>query len=116
MAYGNPSSNPGPKEDFYDDAPEQAGGEKEGGDEKKGESEDYPTAVLPKSILMGKDFKPGDEVVLRITEMHDDQITVTYAPAEEQEKPKEKGEGEMAQAPESGGEAGGGGGYSSMME
>jgi hypothetical protein len=116
MAYGNPG-NPGPKEDLYGDGPEEQPMEKKGGE---GEDEEYPTAVLPKSILMGKEFKPGDEVVLRITEMHDDQVVVTYAPAEKEEGSKEKdeaeGEGEMAPTAGGGEAGGGGGGYSSMME
>lgn len=64
------------------------------GDESKSDS---PTAVLPKSILMGKEFKPGDEVVLKIVRMHEDEIEVEYATGEE-----EKGEGEAEEAGEGG--------------
>lgn len=45
--------------------------------EKEGDS---PVAILPKSILAGKDFKPGEEVVLKIVEIHDDEVVVEYAP------------------------------------
>ena len=44
-------------------------------DDKGGEA-----AVLPKSILAGKEFNVGDEVVLKITGMHEDSISVEYAP------------------------------------
>lgn len=52
--------------------------------------EDEPTGLLPKSILAGKHFEPGDEIVLRITRIMDDQVEVAYAP----EKKSDEGEGE----------------------
>jgi hypothetical protein len=106
MAYGNPGMDGG-GESFYDGPPS-----KEKPEEDKDEGQ--KTYVLPKAVLEGKEFEPGDELVLRIVSMHGDQIEVTYAPAKEQEK--EGGQKEMAQAPMPGGEGGGGGGYSSMME
>lgn len=59
--------------------------------EKPSESEsDSPTALLPKSILMGKEFNVGDEVVLKITHIYEDEIAVEYATGE-----KSKGEEPM---------------------
>ena len=58
------------------------------------EEEGAETATLPRSILMGKDFKVGDEVVLRITHMGEDEIAVEYAP-----EPAGGGEEEEAGAP-----------------
>jgi hypothetical protein len=60
--------------------------------EKKPETtaEEGPTALLPKSILGGKTFKVGEEVVLKITGIHADQVSVAYAdekPAEGSEEP-----------------------------
>lgn len=54
--------------------------------------EDESTAILPKSILMGKEFEPGDELVLRIVRMHENEIEVTYASEEtgEEEGPEEE--------------------------
>lgn len=81
MAY----NNPGPSEDYYDDGPAA----KEGQESASQEAEEHKgdeTALLPKSILMGKEFKPGEEVVLEIVRMLDDQVEVKYA--------SEKGEGE----------------------
>jgi len=46
------------------------------------------TVTVPKSIGMGKDFKVGDEIVLKIVGMDDDNFTLAYAP----EKPGEGGE------------------------
>lgn len=53
-----------------------------GGEDEKMAGE---TALLPKSILGGKEFQPGQEVMLKIVAMHDDQVEVEYAP----EKPDE---------------------------
>ena len=57
-------------------AMDQAGTQDKAPDEQGGET----TAVLPKEILGGKEFKPGDEVVLKILAIHDDSVEVTYAP------------------------------------
>lgn len=63
-------------EDLYGDsgggnpAPEQS-------EEKT--DQDGPTAVLPKDILMGKSFKPGEEIVLQIVRLNDDSVEVKYA-------------------------------------
>lgn len=52
------------------------------------ESEDGgQTALLPKSVLGGKKFDVGDEVVLKVTHVYEDEVAVEYAT----EKPEEKG-------------------------
>lgn len=56
----------------------------EGDESEEAEHSDSEEAILPKSILAGKEFKVGDEVVLKITAMHDDRISVKYAPAKEE--------------------------------
>ncbi len=76
-----------------DDAPETppadgAAPPDEGGDEQGMQGE---TTLIPKSILAGKDFKPGDEVVLKIVKLYDDQAEVEYAP----EKGKDSGRAAM---------------------
>lgn len=114
MAYDNPGSayggSSGGNEDYFADAPAP----KEGAPDQEEEKEEYggETAILPKSILAGKDFKPGDEVVLKIRAMHDDSVEVEYAP----EKGKGEGEEEMAEAPAPGGGGGGDSEMQSMME
>lgn len=74
--------------DYYPDdvgggtsAPESAGEDRDEGAEQ--------TALLPKSILAGKDFKPGDEVVLKVVHIYDDEVEVEYAsePAAAKAKP-----------------------------
>lgn len=89
----------------------------EGDESEEMEHSDSEEAILPKSILAGKEFKVGEEVVLKITAMHDDRISVQYAPAKE----NSEGEGDdggmedadKAQMPS--GMAGGGGGASESM-
>lgn len=90
------------KEPPHDESKEQEGADAKG--------QEYP---LPKAVLEGKDFSVGDEVVLRITAIHDDQIFVTYAPAKEQESGKDKGDmgGEGAMGGKGGDQE-----YASMME
>jgi hypothetical protein len=72
-------------------------------------------AVLPKSILVGKKFNVGDEVVLKITAIHDDQISVAYSHDETKEEGESEGqESEGAAMPGkmmAGAMTGGGGEY-----
>jgi len=98
--------NSGGGEDLYSDGADA--GEKPDTDADPGaeakdeasESGDSTEAILPRSILAGKEFNVGDEVVLKITAMRDNEISVAYAPA------KSKDEGGEAKMPE--GMAGGG--------
>lgn len=69
-------------------------------------AENEPTAQLPKSVLGGKTFKPGEEVVLEIVRVDEDSVVVKYA----SEKGGEEGGGGGGY-----GGGGGGGGYG-MME
>ena len=59
-------------------------------------------ALLPKSVLMGKDFKVGEEVVLKITAIRGNEVEVEYAPAEPSEP--EHPDDEPATVPEGEGE------------
>lgn len=43
------------------------------------------TALLPKTILGGKTFNVGDEVVLKVTAIYDDEVEVAYATGDEEE-------------------------------
>lgn len=64
----------------------------EGMHETPGEDQGEKTALLDKGILGGKTFEVGDEVVLRIVGMHDQEVEVAYAPAEEGEGEEPHGE------------------------
>jgi hypothetical protein len=96
-------------EDNYSDTPDNESAEPTPDNESQ-ESNESPRGLLPKSILMGKDFKPGDEIVLKIDAIHDDEVEVSYATEK-----KEAGGGgtEEAAAPEKSSAASG---MASMME
>lgn len=86
MAYGNPG-NPGPSGDYFD------GGNMAGPAEEKPEGKEegsHETGILPKSLMAGKDFKVGEEIVLKITAIHENDFEVEYA----YDEGSEKGEGE----------------------
>lgn len=93
MAYKY-SSNPGPQnappESSDDDYETSTAGEDKTETDEMEESE--PTALLPKSILGGKEFKPGEEVVLKIVHIYEDEVEVEYATGEEGEETPEKTE------------------------
>jgi hypothetical protein len=99
--------NPGPSvgEDNYSDG----GGEPQPAEEKSEEGGE--TTLIPKSMGMGKDFKVGDEIVLKITGIHGDQYAVEYAPEKGADTNEEQTPPEQAAAPAP---AGGGGEMSSM--
>lgn len=91
MAYGNPNSDYYPSDDA---APSQAGSS-EGTEPPKGdedEKDEGVTALLPKSILAGKEFQPGEEVVLKIVHIYDDEVEVAYATGEESDEKEEGGD------------------------
>lgn len=68
--------------------------EGEDGDDqpKDGEKMEGETALLPKSILAGKDFKPGEEVVLKVVHLYDDEVEVAYATGKDEDENVNKGE------------------------
>lgn len=78
-------------DDIYPDMDEMPEAAKAGSEPEpeKSDTEEASgsTTLIPKSLLAGKDFKVGDEVVLKITHEYDEDFAVEYAP----EKPKEKG-------------------------
>jgi len=70
-----PDQTEGIDSGLYDEeAPEQK--EPKSVDEQ---NEDSAVTLIPKSLLGGKKFSPGDEVVLQIVADHGDQIEVKYA-------------------------------------
>ena len=91
--------------DYYSDAaapaataPEPESKDAEG---KEGQS-DSQTAVIPLAVLGGKEFKPGQEVVLQIVSMNEDGAVVKYAEGkgeEEEAPPKEEAPPDQAAAP-----------------
>lgn len=66
----------------------------------KGATEGGESALIPKSLLMGKDFNPGDEVVLKIVHVYEDEVEVQYATGKESEEgeSEESGMSDMGKA------------------
>jgi hypothetical protein len=88
---------------YYDDEAAPSGAQdskpKDGGDKKR--KSEGQSALLPKSILAGKEFKPGEEIVLKIEHIFDDEVEVSYSYGDEKEGKDEgesDGEGEPAMA------------------
>lgn len=93
-----------------EEAPEPMGEEEAPDTETEDASaENEPTAELPKSVLGGQEFKPGDSVTLEVVQITENSVLVKDASGEEQ-YPEE----EAAPAAEPAAEpapAGGMGGY-----
>lgn len=81
-------------DEMYSDEPAAAKATAQTEESEKPAKTSEPAAVLPRSILAGKEFNVGDELVLKITAMHEDQIEVEYASSESDQESKE-GQGEM---------------------
>lgn len=80
--------------------------------EETGESQGKaPATTIPTSMFAGKEFNPGDEIVLKIVSIQGDRAVVEYATGEE-EGGEEGPAAEAAGAPA----AGAGDAYASMME
>lgn len=73
------------------------------------ESSEGETTLIPKSMGMGKDFKVGDEIVLKIVGTHGDQFEVEYAPEKKEGSEEEEAQETPAQerAEQTQGSAGG---------
>jgi hypothetical protein len=97
-------------DDDFSDGPADAPAPPQGDDsDPKAEGDDSATGLLPKSVLGGKELKPGDECTLQIVADHGDEYEVKYADqgAEEPQDPDGPGSSPPA-AP--------GGGMESMLQ
>ncbi len=68
-------------EDQSDEAAEPAGH-----DESKENEYGSESALIPKALLAGKDFKPGDEVVFKIVHMYEDEVEIEYSTGPDEKK------------------------------
>lgn len=66
--------------------------DKNGGDDD--EKMEGDTALVPKSLLGGKTFNPGDEVVFKIVHIYDDEVEVEYSTGAEEGKKNADDEGD----------------------
>lgn len=72
-----------PEQDYYP-ADEAAPGAAKGEDtaEKEDSQSEEQTALIPKGLLAGKSFKPGEEVVFKIVHEYEDEVEIAYATGE----------------------------------
>lgn len=100
-------NNAGAGEDLYGDSNAQDN-QGQTQDQKTG---DYESFILPRAVLEGKDYQPGDTLELRIVSIKGDRVEVQCAGDEEKgEGDKgmdEKAEGESPEAGAGGNEGGG---------
>lgn len=73
---------------------------KEGMDDEH-DPKDEGTALLSKSVTGGKDFRPGDEIVLEVVRILEDEIEVKYASEKGGKDKEEESEPSMSAASES---------------
>ena len=73
--------SPGDGQEGDDDDEEDMGGE---------------SALIPKSLLAGKDFEPGEEVVFQIVKMHGDEVEIKYATDKGGDSEMSKADGKLA--------------------
>jgi hypothetical protein len=94
--------------DMYNDSvpkDQEAPPDPEEKNEQAEDSEHETTAELPKAVLGGKDFKPGEEVMLQVVKVMEDSVLVKYstkgeeteeAPPEEEAPPSAPQGGPMS--------------------
>jgi hypothetical protein len=69
-------------EDYYPEAQTDTaaeGADNESPKSDKGEEYGGESALIPKALLAGKEFKPGEEVVFKIVHMYEDEVEIEYA-------------------------------------
>lgn len=90
MPYGNPNYG---EEESTPTTSEPMPHESDSGEESETEES---TALLPKTILGGKEFKPGEEVVLEIVHVYEDEVEVKYASEKPEGETEPEGEEDMS--------------------
>lgn len=79
--------------------------------EPEEEKSEEATAVIPKELLGGKDFKPGEEIMLEIVQLTEDGAVVKYSEGKGEEEHEEEPASPQAAAPTPGDS-----GMASMMQ
>lgn len=85
-------------EDYYDQEEDMGSESEESASpeaSQRGASEGGETALIPKSLLAGKEFQPGEEVVFQIVHIYEDEVEIQYATYEPK---KEKGSSPMEES------------------
>lgn len=90
--------------DYYNDSSGESDMPPESTSEKESPEENDPgdekTALIPKSVTGGKDFEVGDEIVLEVVAVHEDELQVKYASEKGGKEEKDEEEPSMSRASE----------------
>lgn len=70
----------------------------EGQEQETQAPEGGATALIPKTLLGGKEFQVGEEVTMKIVRDHGDEVEIAYATGEEKEPAESAAKPEMAMA------------------
>ena len=82
--------------DYYGDSESDMDEKPDMGSESESEEKDT-TALIPKSLLAGKEFKPGEEIMFKIVHMYDDEVEIEYSHSDKKEEKSEpKSQHEMS--------------------
>lgn len=75
-------------EDYYEGSPQEEASETpaEESAERKDDSSEKETFLVPKSALMGKDPQPGEECKFRAVHSYEDEIEFEYVKHDEKSK------------------------------
>ena len=65
--------------DYYDDKTDSAEAEPKTAAEDRNEDSSEQTALIPKSILGGKDCQPGEELAMKVVHVYEDEVEVEFA-------------------------------------
>lgn len=68
-------------------------------EEEGSQEDDSDTTLIPKSLLAGKDVKPGDKIMLEVVHSYNDELEVSYAHSK---KPKADDNAGESASPEEG--------------
>lgn len=74
------------RDDSYDDDDDSGRDSKDG--TPKDNDEDAASALLPKSVLGDHKLKPGDQVMLEVVHIYEDEVEVKYGRKDKEKKEK----------------------------
>ncbi len=94
---GPPTDTAGGGDDNYSDGPSDTSDSSAPADDSQEESSEGETALLPKSILMGKPINVGDTIELKIVAVHGKEVQVQ--PLVDQDQDEDTGNEENPTAP-----------------
>lgn len=82
-----------PSPDTADESPPAAADTSNEGSQQGTESDDEvgETALVPKSILAGKDLQPGDTVTFKVVHLYDDEIALRPVSESKEEETEPQG-------------------------